>query len=133
MKFRWFFFWLTLTTFLALVYVQQRVVLVTEGYRVEALRRTKDELLDQHRVLHYNVLALQSPVILSRRLEDRDVQLNPPQRVEFLRRQLEPYPMPLQRVEAGAVKPTWLDEARRLAVGMLGVNRQAEAKPDQGE
>ena len=133
MRMRWFFIWLTATTFFALVYVQQRVVLVTEGYRVEALRRIKDELLDQHRVLHYNVLALQSPVILSKRLEDRDVQLNPPRHIEFLHRQLETYPMPLQRVEASAGKPTWLGEARRLAVGMLGIDRQAEAKPDQGQ
>jgi hypothetical protein len=133
MKFRWFFLWLAMTTCLALVYVQQRVVLVTEGYRVEALRRTKEELLDQHRVLHYNVLTLQSPIILSKRLEDGDVQLNPPQHVEILHRQMVPYPTSLQRVEAGAVKPTWVQQARRLAVGVLGVDRQAEAKPDQGD
>ncbi len=133
MKLRWFFSALALATVLALIYVQQRVVLVTEGYKVESLRRQKEEFLDQHRVLHYNVLALQSPVILSKRLEGRDVRLNPPQHIEVLHRQMEPYPIVLQGVELGAVKPTWLQQVRQLAVGVLGVNRQAEAKPAQGD
>ncbi|MCM8812231.1 MAG: hypothetical protein NC910_04185 [Candidatus Omnitrophica bacterium] len=129
---RSFFSVLTVTTVFCLGYVQQRVMLVEDGYRVERLRQLKDELLDQHRVLHYNVLTLRSPVILSKRLERRDIQLNPPQQIEVLRAEAIQSPVSTQRAQASG-RPMWLQLARKAATSILGINRQAQAKPAHEE
>lgn len=121
---------LTLVTALGLLYVHERVILVTTGYRVEALRSLKDDLLDQHRVLHYNVLTLQSPVILNQRLTSARVELTPAQNVEVVG---EAVP----RVFGAAAKPSadsfspfdWVKPLRQLAFRWLVGNRQAVAEP----
>ena len=120
---------LVLTTFLALTYVQQRVVLITEGYRVEALRHQKEDLLDQHRVLQYNVLTLRSPAILSQRLAHRDVQLTPPQQVEVLRSVVKSTPIVQPQVGQMPTQPNMLRQAGKLAARWLENGRQAEAEP----
>ena len=122
-------FSLILIMCLSLGYVQQRVVLVTMGYKVENLRHFKEDLLDQHRILHYNVLALQSPVILSQRLARRDVQLAPPQQVEVLPRQVNGNPV--VHVGEGRLQkgPVWFQGVWKLAAGWLDNGRQAEAEP----
>ena len=115
---------------LALVYVQQRVVLVTEGYQVESLRRVREELLDQHQVLRYNVLTLRSPVILSHRLARGDVQLAPPQQVEILSG--TGYRAGMLPVAVGIpVKavPNVFQRAERFASRWLDNGRKAEAEP----
>ena len=106
-----FFLVLILSTCLALGYVQQRVWLITLGYQVERLVAQRDDFLDQHRVLVYNVLALQSPVILDERLAQRDVQLTPPKAVEVLPPRLEMSP-PAQ-MWSGAPQPesSWWKQA----------------------
>jgi len=129
---------LVLSTVLALGVVQQRVALVTLGYEVEKLRGLKDDLLDQNRVLNYNVLTLQSPVILNRRLEESQVQLAPPKEVEFLVPQAgalfsgPPESVRRDLTAEGLRKsePTWAKATRELAVRWLGSGRQAEAKPE---
>ena len=120
---------LTLMTCLSLVYVQQRVALVGLGYTVENLRHTENELLDQHRILHYNVLTLQSPVILSQRLAHRDVQLAPPREVEILPRHVRLNPgAPVQQPELKG-KPLLFGGIWRLAAAWLENGRPAEAEP----
>ena len=117
------------TTVLALVYVQEKVILVAEGYQVEALRHQKDELLDQHRVLQYNVLALRSPVILNKRLAKQNVQLTAPQNVEVLQSAREwKTAVPAQQ-EPQIQKMNWFQQARQLVVGWVESDRQAEARP----
>ncbi len=117
---------LVLSTVLALGVVQQRVVLVTLGYEVEKLRGLKDDLLDQNRVLNYNVLTLQSPVILNRRLEESRVQLAPPKEVEFL----VPQTGALFSGPPEGVRWDLWAKTRELAVRWLGSGRQAEARPE---
>ena len=113
---------------LCLAYVQQRVILVSLGYQVERLRHLKDDLLDQHRVLHYNVLILQSPVILDRRLTRSDVELSVPQQVEVLFPRVTPTAVPAQK-ESVVSEGTLLQQVRRFAAQWLEGVRQAEAKP----
>ncbi|MBI3616141.1 MAG: hypothetical protein HY211_06460 [Candidatus Omnitrophica bacterium] len=119
------FLGLGLATVLALGYVQQRVMLVTVGYELEKLRCLKDDLLDQNRVLNYNVLTLQSPVILNRRLEEHQVQLKPPKAVEIL----VPRDLLAEGLRRGEAT-SWIQRTRELAVRWLGSTRQAEAKPE---
>ena len=120
---------LGVTTVLALLYVQEKVILVAEGYQVEDLRHRKDELLDQHRVLQYNVLALQSPVILNKRLARQNVQLTAPQNVEMLQSEKRWKATVPQQHELQIHKMNWFQQARQLVVGWVESDRQAEARP----
>ncbi len=120
---------LCLVTLLALVYVQEKVILVAEGYQVEDLRHQRDELLDQHRVLQYNVCALQSPVILNKRLARQNVQLTAPQNVEVLQSSREWRTTAPQPHELRIQKMNWFQQARQLVVGWVETDRQAEARP----
>lgn len=127
-----FFVSLFLGTCLALVYVQQRVLLIALGYQVEALAAVRDDLLDQHRVLNYNVLALESPVILDGRLAQRDVQLTPPKAVEILLHRFgthssQPVATPLSQPES-----SWWQQAWELTTRWLEGGRQAVAAPAPG-
>ena len=124
-----FFVVLTLAGSLALGYVHQKVCLVTLGYRVEALGRQRDELLDQHRVLNYNVLALRSPVILEERLAQQNIQLAPPKTIEVL----SPPPRAVPSVSmlhgvVGPVPSMWR-RVLELAANWLGNGQQAVAEP----
>jgi len=128
-----FFVGLFLATCLALGYVQQRVSLITLGYGVEAMTSLRDDLLDQHRVLHYNVLALQSPVILDERLAHRDIQLAPPQEVEFVTpRLVSPPPSSSWN---GVSKPrfSWWQQALERGSRWMENGRQAVAAPAREE
>lgn len=119
---------LVVATLLALVYVQQRISLVTEGYRVETFRHQKEELLDQHQVLQYNVLTLRSPAVLHLRLARQDIQLIPPQQVEVLRQAAVAPPSSkfvLPAVSSSGV----LHRARQFAARWIDNGQQAEAEP----
>ena len=128
-----FFIGLLISTCLALGYVQQRVSLVTLGYGVEVLTSQRDDLLDQHRVLHYNVLALQSPVILDERLARQDVQLAPPQEVEVVSPRLVS-PLPPSSWE-GVSRPklSWWQQALEGGARWVENGRQALAAPAREE
>ena len=128
-----FFLGLILSTCLALGYVQQRVWLITLGYQVERLSAQRDDLLDQHRVLHYNVLALQSPVILDERLAQRDVQLTPPKAVEVLPHRLEVSPPGSAWRGISQPEPSWWKQAWKQGSRWLEDGRQAIAEPTRGE
>ncbi len=128
-----FFVLLFLGTFLALGYVQQRVSLVTLGYEVEGLSSQRDDLLDQHRVLHYNVLALQSPVILDERLARQAVQMEPPADIQVVIPRLVS-PAPVQEWNSAiAPEPSWWRQALRQSARWLENGRQAVAAPAREE
>lgn len=128
-----FFACLLTATFLALGYVQQRVSLVSLGYDVEALASRRDDLLDQHRVLHYNILALQSPVILDERLARQAVQLAPPADVQVVTtRWVSTPPVPEWRVPL-ASEASWWRQALRQSARWFEDGRQAVAAPAKEE
>lgn len=127
---RKFLIFLTLATALGLLYVHERVILMTTGYRVEELRGAKDDLLDQHRVLHYNVLTLQSPVILNQRLASARVELTPAQNVEIVGGAPQSVFGAVAKPKAEPFSPfEWVKPIQRLAVRWLLGSRQAVAEP----
>ena len=128
-----FFIGLLLTTVLALGYVQQRIWLITLGYRVESMSSVRDDLLDQYRVLNYNVLALQSPVILDERLARRDVQLTPPKAIEILPPRLGTAPPGPVLSLLSQPEPSWWKQALRQGTRWLEDGRQAIAEPAREE
>lgn len=128
-----FFAGLGLATLLALGYVQQRVWLITLGYQVEKTHSLRDDLLDQYRVLHYNVLALQSPVILDERLARRDVQLAPPKAIEILPPRLGARPSGPVLSAPPEAPPSWWKQALRQGAQWFEEGRQAVAEPAREE
>lgn len=128
-----FFVGLLVTTVLALGYVQQRVWLITLGYEVETMNSVRDDLLDQYRVLQYNVLALQSPVILDERLARRDVQLAPPKTVEILPPRLGARPAGLLVTALSQPEPSWWQSAFRRGTQWFEAGQQAIAEPAKEE
>ena len=116
---------LIIAVLLALGIVQQRITLITEGYRVEALRHQREEFLDQHQVLQYNVLTLRSPAVLHLRLARRDIQLIPPQQVEVLRSSLRAN----LKIQQGISSPGLLHQAGKFAARWFDNGQQAEAEP----
>ena len=125
-----YFLGLALVTLLALVYVQQRVWLIGIGYEVERLSSTRDDLLDQHRVLDYNVLTLRSPMILEERLSRRNVQLAPPTSVEVfspLHGSITPQ-APAWDAWAKS-EPSWLERVLTFASHWVGEGPRAIAEP----
>ncbi len=123
-----FFLALALVTCMMLVYVHQRVVLITAGYEVESLRRVKDDLLDQSQVLHYNVLTLRSPVILDKRLAQSNVELAAPKSVQILAPRVVVTPG-----QGIGPEPSWLRQTMKLAASWLEDGRTAVAEPIQEE
>lgn len=118
---------------MALGYVQQRVSLIALGYDVEAKISRRDDLLDQNRVLHYNVLALQSPLILGERLARQDVQMTPPADVEIMTRRLAS-PAPLSGWNgAPGLESSWWQQALDQGARWLESGRQAIAAPAREE
>lgn len=131
MNLKRFFLALILVTGMMLVYVHQRVVLITSGYEVESLRRLKDDLLDQHQVLNYNVLTLRSPVILDKRLAQSNVELTAPKVVQVL---ISPRTLRVPGERKGfQPEPTWLRQTMKLAVRWLENSRPAVAEPVREE
>ena len=125
---------LCVATLLALGYVQQRISLVTLGYDVEALNSQRDDLLDQHRVLHYNVLALQSPVILDERLARQAVQLEPPADIQVVAPRLTPVEgVPPRGLALPSPETPWWRQALRQSARWLENGRQAVAAPAKEE
>ena len=128
-----FFIGLLTVTVLALGVVQQRIWLITLGYRVESLSSDRDDLLDQYRVLNYNVLTLQSPVILDERLAKRDVQLTPPKAVEILLPQSGAHPPGPVLSALPQSEPSWWKQALRQGTRWFEEGRQAVAEPAREE
>ena len=131
---RKFFVGLVVSTLLALGVVQQRVSLVAMGYDVEALGSQRDDLLDQHRVLHYNVLALQSPVILDERLARQAVQLAPPAEIQVVTPRLSLAPAVSMWSGPPVLEASsWWKQALRQSARWLENGRQAVAAPAKEE
>ncbi len=133
MKLEHFFIGLFLTTLMGLGVVGQRVALVTAGYTVEEISLERDDLLDQHRVLNYNVLTLRSPVILNQRLAQFDVKLAPPRAVEIVHSRTGAVP---DLAAANRIIPSvahWLRQTFQTALAWMGEGRQAVAEPIPNE
>ncbi len=124
-----FFIGLLLATLLALGVVQQRIRLITLGYQVESTSSLRDDLLDQHRVLNYNVLTLRSPVILDGRLAQRDVQLAPPKAIEILPPRLGVHSSRPVLNGLPPPAPTWWRQALKEGTRWFENGRQAIAEP----
>lgn len=130
-----YFLGLATLTALGLGVVHQQTCLVMQGYEVERLSSRRDDLLDQHRVLNYNVLALRSPVILKERLAQLEIELAPPRRVEVLAARSRTAPGVLSSLTGQNPLPglDWVRRSIRVALGWFAGAPQARAEPSAQE
>lgn len=127
---RRFFVCLVMGTCAALFCVHQRILLIRLGYQVESTATLRDELLDQNRVLQYNVSALESPRILDERLSRQSVELAPAQSVEVMtpRFRVTDGSAP-KYLQTASAKTPWWQQTLRNGTRWLEESRQAIAAP----
>src|SRR3989338_911209 len=77
-------------TLIALMYVNQQVLIYQMGLRVKENNQIYSRLVDRNKILVYNVLNLQSPVNLEARLLDRKVALEMPRRWQGVKLESSP-------------------------------------------
>ena len=106
-------------TFIALLYVNQQVLIYQMGVKVKENHKIYSELVDHNRILVYNVLNLKSPVSLERRLLSKKVELDMPHKWQVVR--LENHPEGF--VHKDVVK-------RGLFANLFTMGREAEASPN---
>lgn len=67
-------------TMASLFYVHQEIELVKQSYEVQTNQQKVNDLLDQNRILKYNVSALKAPFNLEDRLAANNIKLVSPER-----------------------------------------------------
>ena len=112
-------------TAIALVYTHQQITLIEASYAVERQARLKEDMLDQHRILLYNVLTLQAPQLLEQRLARREIALVSPRRIAWVTSPPSSLPVAGKR---GA--PGLLERGRRLVAQLAIPRATAEAQPE---
>lgn len=75
----------TLVTVISLFLVHQEIQIIKYSYEVRENQQRLDDLLDQNRVLKYNVIVLKAPFNLENRLQANDIKLVLPERWQVVR------------------------------------------------
>jgi len=107
---------------MALFYVNLQTLIYQMGLRVKENLKIHSKLVDQKRILVYNVLNLKSPVNLEARLLAKKVELNMPRKWQVV------------KVESSPAKIVHKDAAKRgLFANLFIVGREAEASPNKNK
>ena len=72
-------------TFFALCYVNQQALIYQMGLSIKENYQIYTRLVDQNRILEYNVLNLKSPVNLEDQLDSRKIEMTMPQKWQVIR------------------------------------------------
>lgn len=106
-------------TFVALMYVNQQVLIYQMGLNVKENYKIYSNLVDHNRILIYNVLNLKSPVNLETKLLAKKVELNMPRKWQVV------------RLESSPTEKVYKDIAKRgLFANLFLIGREAEASPN---
>jgi hypothetical protein len=105
-------------TIIALLYVNQQILIYQIGLRIKENYQIYSRLVDQNRILEYNVLNLKSPVNLENRLSSKRIELRMPQRWQVV------------KVLKNPIKVVNKDKVKSgLFANLFVVSREAEASP----
>ena len=85
MKISRFLTLVVLITGISLFYVHQQIELIKFSYKIQSHQHRLDDLLDQNRILKYNVIALKTPFSLENRLRQSDIEMILPERWQVVR------------------------------------------------
>ena len=117
-KYRIFTFIFALT-FLALMYVNQQVLIYQMGLKVKENYSIYSKLVDQNRISVYNILDLKSPVSLEKKLLARKIELDIPCKWQVV------------KIEKSPERSTHNEIARKgLFANLFSLGREAEASPN---
>lgn len=118
-----------LIMFFAFLHVFLQTEIIKVGYRVKHNEDALQELLENNRVLHYNIYALESPYRLEQYVAKRNFRLKHLEPIQVLSVYPE-RPMRYVRVRENKKQPL-LDNAFVLSLKKLFTGKQAEAKTIQ--
>ena len=113
---------LVLITVTSLFYVHQQIELIKQSYIIQLNQHKVDDLLDQNRILKYNVIALKAPVNLENQLVANDVKLVLPERWQVVR-------IAGSRIEKEALSGKKPLPLLFSFLRFFALNREAQAKP----
>ena len=106
-------------TLIALMYVNQQVLIYQMGVRLKQNYKIYSRLVDHNRILVYNTLNLKSPVSLETKLLAKKVELNMPRRWQVV------------KLDNSPEKFVHKDVAKRgLFANLFIMAREAEASPN---
>lgn len=119
MKLSKFLFIMVIITIVSVVYVQQQISLLKLSYQIKDKEKSLQELLDKNKILMYNILALEAPASLEKRLIVKNVRLEMPQEWQLVS-------LPEVEVREGLVlgKP----KLKNVLLGIFNLRSQAEAE-----
>ncbi len=119
MKLSKFLFIMVIITIVSVVYVQQQISLLKLSYQIKDKEKTLQELLDKNKILMYNILALEAPASLEKRLIVKNVRLEMPGEWQLVS-------LPEVEVREGLVlgKP----KLKNVLLGIFNLRSQAEAQ-----
>ena len=107
---------IVLVTLIALMYVNQQVLVYQMGLKVKENYQIYSKLIDHNQILGYNVLNLKSPVSLEAKLLAKKVELNMPRKWQVV------------KLESSPVKFVQKDAAKKgLFASLFVIAREAEA------
>ncbi|MFH1479073.1 MAG: hypothetical protein ABIG92_04780 [Candidatus Omnitrophota bacterium] len=106
-------------TLLALAYVNMQVLVYQMGLKVKENTYIYSNLVDQNKILLYNVLNLKSPVNLEAKLLAKKVELNMPREWQVLKLKGSPEKFISKNIEKKA-----------FFANLFNVTREAEASPN---
>jgi hypothetical protein len=109
-----------IVTFVAFMYVNQQALIYQMGLKVKENHQIYSKLVDQNKLLVYNVLNLKSPVCLEAKLLTKKVELNMPRKWQVVR--LKGSPSTFVRSKETAKKG--------LFANLFIIGREAEASPN---
>ncbi|MFC1624150.1 hypothetical protein ACFL28_02365 [Candidatus Omnitrophota bacterium] len=110
-----------LVTFIALIYVNQQVLIYQMGLKVKENSEFYSKLIDHNRILVYNVLNLKSPVNLEQKLLAKKVKLNMPRKWQVVK--LDNSPVKFVRKS--------IEQPKGLFANLFIEGREAEASPNK--
>lgn len=110
---------IVLVTLIALMYVNQQVLVYQMGLKVKENYQIYSKLIDRNQILGYNVLNLKSPVNLEAKLLAKKVELNMPRKWQVV------------KLESSPVKFVQKDVVKKgLFASLFVIAREAEASPN---
>ena len=113
---------IVLVTLIALMYVNQQVLVYQMGLKVKENCQIYSKLIDRNQILGYNVLNLKSPVNLESKLLAKKVELNMPRKWQVV------------KLESSPVKFVQKDAAKKgLFASLFVIGREAEASPNKSD
>jgi hypothetical protein len=116
-----------LITFTSLVYVWQQIRLVEFNYQLLQKERIFSKLIDQNRILQYNVFKLKSPGTLENRLYAKHINLKYTRPAVIAQNSQNSFAN--NRVAQNAKRSSFFVRAKKVLTGIFALRSQVEALP----